>query len=274
MENNKKIRFEDLESIDTTMSLDKLIQAMDAQNEIVGVVNLWNSEKKEFEVDLGNGFIGHLPVCSSTVYPFFTEGEILTPSLRMIIGKPIIVHVRYIEMINEEVLITLSRKEIMDEAFSMLSMSVGETVECYVKSFSSFGVFVDVGYGISGLIHYKDLCLPRIYNYTELGFDIGDKITAKIISIDKVKSHISLSYKEQFENLAFKLNRNDLIQAVVLDPINQNGFFAYLNPNTPAVIDFPSSAICNYGDKVIAKVKGCRTNHPEDLKLTFVSFIE
>lgn len=270
----KKNRLEALAVIDKNMSLDKLIQAVDDEEPIAGVVNLWDSEKKEFEVDLGNGFIGYLPLHSSTVYPFFTEDEILTPSLRMIIGKTIIVNVRYVEIVNENPLITLSRKELMNETFCELSNSVGETIECCVKSFSSFGVFVDAGNGISGLIHYKDLSLPRIYDYTELGFNIGDKITAKLISVDKPKYHVSLSYKDQFENLALKLNRNDLVKAVILDPINENGFFAYLNPNTPAVIDFPPDSLCNYGDKVVAKVKGCRANHPEELKLTFVSFID
>lgn len=271
---NKKIRLEHLESIDNTMSLDKLIQAQDTQEPITGTVTLWNSQKKEFEVNLGNGFIGYLPIDSSTVYPLFVEDEVLTPSLRMIIGKPITINVKYIEIINEQPIITLSRKENMQIAFEYLSSSVGEIIECSVKSFSSFGVFVDAGNGISGLIHSKDLSIPHVYDYTELGFDIGDKITAKVISVDAHKYHVKLSYKDQFENLALKLNHSDLIEAIVLDPMNDLGYFAYLNPNTPAVIDFPEEITCSYGSKVIASVKGPRANNPEELKLKFVSFID
>ena len=274
MENNKKIRLEHLESIDNTMSLDKLIQANDTQEPIIGLVSLWDSQKKEFKVNLGNGFTGYLPLQFSTVYPFFTEDEMLNPSLRKIIGKPIVVNVKYIDIINDTSKITLSRKENMQTAFEYLSTSVGEIVECCVKAFSKFGIFVDAGNGISGLIHRKDLSIPHLYDYTQLGFDIGDEITAKVISVDAHKYQVKLSYKDQFENLALKLNHDDLIEATVLTSLNDEGCFAYLNPNTPAVIDFPEDVYCIYGSKVIAKVKGTRTNNPNELKLTFVSFIE
>ena len=70
------------------------------------------------------------------------------------------------------------------------------------------------------------------------------------------------------------LNRDDLTEATILKPINSSGYFVYLNPNTSAVVDVPPNLPCKYGDRIVARVKGPRNNHPDDLRLTFVSFIE
>lgn len=269
----KKTMLERLYSLDETMSIEKIIGAKDNQTTIIGKILLWNSVTKEFKVYLGNGLYGFLPVMSASIYnPLLPNGQ-LSASIRSVIGKPITLTVKDIESSAKGYKIILSRKELMLESFDFVSNCIGKQIECYISSFSSFGIFVVVGNGLNGLIHYEDLCTSRIQHFSDIGLNVGDMITAKVIGVNN-NFQISLNYKDQFENLAHILNRDDLIEAKLLSPINSSGYFAYLNPNSSAVVDIPEEIPCKYGDKVVARVKGQQRSNPNNLRLTFVSFIE
>lgn len=271
---NKNVRFEQLTSIDNTISIEKLVQSSSTHEPVIGKVILYDPTHERFEVNLGNGLSGILPLVDSTVYPLLLPNGELSKSLQYIIGKKIIVTVKSVTFKPKgNPTIVLSRKDSMLDSFNTISNLTGNVIECCITAFSTFGIFVDVGNGICGLIHHKNLCLPRIYDFKSLGINIGDTITAKVISVDD-NFHVALNYKDQFENLAFALKQNDLIEAQILTPINKFGYFVYLNPATPAVVDVPEDIPCSFGDKVLVKVKGTRKKHPECLKLEFVSFID
>lgn len=273
MNENKKIMSERFCKLDDSMSLEKLIRTQNEKIPVCGKVILWNSQAKLFKVDLGNGFFGNLPLELSTVYQTTFDDGRLTPAVRSIIGHTIIATVLCVDTSEETPKITLSRRENMLEAFDFLSKSIDKDIECCVTSISTSGVYVDCGNGISGFIHYTGLCTSRVMHFSEI-VTVGNKITAKVISVDDTKFHVSLNYKDQFENLAFVLSPDDFIEAIILRPLNDSGYFVYLNPNTSAVVDVSKDIPCNYGDKVVARVKGRRAEHPEQLRLTFVSFIE
>lgn len=272
MNGNKKIMPEMFCKLDDSMSLEKLIRAQSEQIPVYGKVVLWDSQAKLFKVDLGNGFFANLPIELSTVYQTVLDNGRLSAAIRSIIGHTIIATVLCVETSEENPRITLSRRRNMLEAFDFLSKSIGKNIECCVTSISTFGVYVDCGNGISGFIHFTELCISRVSHFSEI-VNVGDKITAKILSVDCDKFHISLNYKDQFENLSLILNPEDLLETTILKRLNADGYFAYLNPNTSAVVDIPEDVSCNYGDKIVAKVKGRRSEHPEQLRLTFVSFI-
>ncbi len=255
-------------TIDDTMSLEKIIRAKDSKLPIVGRVILWNKEKKNFLVDLGNDFYGFIPVDDSSLYPpLYSSGKI-TPSLFATIGKPI---VAVVKSINSDGKIILSRKESMLDAFNTISTLVGKKIECCITAFSPFGIFVDVGKGVCGLINRRSASTSRLRSFSDMGLKIGDKITAKVISFDE-NFHIELNYKDQFEYLGLTLAVNDSVDVMILDRLNSNGFFAYVNPNTTAIINIPYGISCKYGDKGVAKVRNSSVKHPDKLRLEFVSF--
>lgn len=271
MSENKKSMPERFYALDNDMSLDKIIQAQNSGEPLIGKVVLWNSRTKCLEVDLGNDYSGCIPAEFVSIYPVFNSTGDVAASVRSTIGKNVIVTVLRVAYEDEKLNIILSRKETMYESFNSISNSIGKQIRCCVTNISSFGIFVDVGNGISGLIHYTNLCISRVDKFSDIGIKIGDEITATVVAVDE-NFHVTLNYKDQFENLAFSLNPGDLIEATILEPLNKKGYFAYLNPNTAAVIDVPEHLSFNYGDKVVAIVKGTRTNHPDQLKLSFVSF--
>lgn len=268
---NKTLVPERICSLDTTMSLEKILQAQAEGASLVGKVTMWNAQANRLEVDLGNNFCGYISANHISIYPEFDSEQRPSASIRALIGYPVIVNVIDVDLSNDTPCISLSRKENMINAFNVISDSVGEIIDCCITAITSFGVYVDAGNGISGLIHHSQLTTPRLNNLSEIGINVGDKITARILEVNE-NFQVSLNYKSQFENLAYKLNSGDLIEARILKRVNDYGFFAYLNPNTSSIIDVPIDL--PYGTKVVALAKKQSSIHPERLRLSFVAIIE
>lgn len=74
---------------------------------------------------------------------------------------------------------------------------VGTIVEeAEVKSVTDFGVFVDVGLGIDGLVHVSDISWAKKVAHTSERFKKGDKIRAVVLGIDKPNEKFSLGVKQ------------------------------------------------------------------------------
>lgn len=68
-----------------------------------------------------------------------------------------------------------------------------------VKNIRKFGAFIDIGGGITGLLHIEDISISRIKSPEERFF-VGQKIKVMIKSIDKEDNRIVLSHKELLGN--------------------------------------------------------------------------
>lgn len=111
------------------------------------------------------------------------------------IGKDFTVHL--IEAKKDEqnrTTLVVSRKRLLEEEFYAI-IKAGDTVTGTVSSISTFGVFVDLNGGVEGLIHISRLSQQRVEDANGL-YKRGDKIEAKVISIDREKHRISLSRRE------------------------------------------------------------------------------
>lgn len=111
------------------------------------------------------------------------------------------------EICNDSKII-LSRRNVCEEAFYWIKndLSPGDIVNGIVKNIKPYGVFVEIGGGVVGLIHIQDISVSRIKNPHERFF-IGQKIKTMIKSIDKENSKIILSYKELLRKLGRKYKR-------------------------------------------------------------------
>lgn len=74
---------------------------------------------------------------------------------------------------------------------------VGTNIEGVVRNITDFGVFVDLGVHVSGLIHISEISKDfvdkeHIHQYVK----IGEKVLVKIIGVDIGKERISLSLKQ------------------------------------------------------------------------------
>lgn len=98
---------------------------------------------------------------------------------------------------NKEKLV-LSAKEILkeqqkEEHDHKVAMIVpGTVLSGTVESLQTYGAFIDLGDGLSGLVHISQICQKRIKKPSEV-LKVGDKVKAKVLNTNDGK--ISLSIK-------------------------------------------------------------------------------
>lgn len=94
--------------------------------------------------------------------------------------------------------ISLGLKQLESNPWDVLEQKfpIGSTVEGEVKNVTDFGVFVDIGEGIDGLIHISDLSWSKKVGHPSEMFNKGDKVRAIVLSIDKETEKFSLGIKQ------------------------------------------------------------------------------
>jgi small subunit ribosomal protein S1 len=94
--------------------------------------------------------------------------------------------------------ISLGLKQLESNPWDLLEQKfpIGSTVEGEVKNVTDFGVFVDIGEGIDGLIHISDLSWTKKVNHPSEMFEKGAKVRAIVLSIDKETEKFSLGIKQ------------------------------------------------------------------------------
>lgn len=102
--------------------------------------------------------------------------------------------VKLIDVNEQEDKLIVSEKAAMEEKQKELisQFDVESIVDGTVTGVVDFGVFVEFGPRLEGLVHISELAWQRVENPRDL-YHVGDKIQAKIIAIDGTK--ISLSIK-------------------------------------------------------------------------------
>jgi small subunit ribosomal protein S1 len=73
---------------------------------------------------------------------------------------------------------------------------VGTAVTGKVKNIMDFGVFVDIGEGIDGLVHISDMSWTERINHPSEKFSEGDEVKAMVLSIDREAEKFSLGIKQ------------------------------------------------------------------------------
>lgn len=112
------------------------------------------------------------------------------------LGKTI--QVRVITADEQEQRLVLSAREILrdranlEKANKVSTLNIGFVTEGTVESLQPYGAFVNIGEGLSGLVHVSQICERRI-KHPKAELSVGQKVKVKIIDIKDGK--ISLSMK-------------------------------------------------------------------------------
>jgi small subunit ribosomal protein S1 len=109
----------------------------------------------------------------------------------------------------------------------------GKDVEGDIVALADFGAFVQLADGIEGLIHLSEISWQRIKHPSQR-FQIGDKVKARILSLDLENHRISLSLKALEQNPIEKLAEKFPVGAVlktVIASIRDYGVFVELGEN-------------------------------------------
>lgn len=109
------------------------------------------------------------------------------------------VECKVLEVDTKNKRISLGMKQLQDNPWDALEMKypVGSIIEeAEVKSVTDFGVFVDIGLGIDGLIHVSDVSWTKKFAHPSEKYKKGDKVRCVVLGIDKQNEKFSLGVKQ------------------------------------------------------------------------------
>jgi len=170
--------------------------------------------KGGFEVDLGHGLKGFLPSSKADIQRVESGEQFVSMKSKF-----------YLERLYSEkkISIILNRRKWLEEDIDkrreafFQSVQIGDTVKGAVKSFTSFGAFIDLG-GFDGLLHINDMSwghVTRPKDYVRKGQDIE----LKVIRLEPEEKRINLSLKHFSQDPWFtfeeKYHVNDVVKGKV-----------------------------------------------------------
>ena len=115
------------------------------------------------------------------------------------------IRVQVIEFDKDSKKLILSARELLREQAEeerkkkISNVQVGLVTEGAVESLQPYGAFVDLGNGLSGLVHISQICEKRIKKPSEV-LSVGDRVKVKVTAVKDGK--LSLSIKEASDMMA------------------------------------------------------------------------
>ena len=115
------------------------------------------------------------------------------------------IRVQVIECDKDSKKLILSARELLREPAEeerkkkISNVQVGLVTEGTVESLQPYGAFVDLGNGLSGLVHISQICEKRIKKPSEV-LSVGDRVKVKVTAVKDGK--LSLSIKEASDMMA------------------------------------------------------------------------
>ena len=82
-----------------------------------------------------------------------------------------------------------------------MPLKSGEIVEGTVKTITNFGAFIDLGEGVTGLVHISEIADGYVKSVNDY-LEENQKVEVKVLSVDEENKKITLSMKkvERFAN--------------------------------------------------------------------------
>ncbi len=189
-----------------------LKQAFTDKTPVEGTID--KAVKSGYEVSLGAGIRAFLPLSQADIHRVTQPEKLIgTKSLfyidRLFTERKANIIVNRRNYLEES--ITSNRNTFFD------NISIGDTVTGTVKSFTSFGAFIDLG-GFDGLLHINDMSWGHVTRPKDF-VKKGQEITLKVIRLDPEDKRINLSLKHFSEdpwlNFEGKYHVEDIVKGKV-----------------------------------------------------------
>ena len=170
--------------------------------------------KGGFDVNLGAGVHAFLPVSQADVQKLDKPEKIIGSKIKV-----------YVERLYSDgkINIVVNRRKFMEEDLDRKrgdffeNTPIGTDVTGIVKSFTSFGAFIDLG-GFDGLLHINDMSWGHVTRPKDF-VKKGQEIKLKVIRIDRQEKRINLSLKhysdDPWVHFEEKYHVNDIVKGSV-----------------------------------------------------------
>ncbi|MCQ2592151.1 MAG: 30S ribosomal protein S1 [Treponema sp.] len=197
---------------DSKRYLKEIQQAWKEKTPVDGVIS--KVVKSGYEVDLGIDRMAFLPISQADSEKVENPEALLGVKSKFYIDRlysdtklnPVVNRRKYIE---EEI------NEKRDAFFN--NTAIGDSVKGSVKSFTSFGAFIDLG-GFDGLLHINDMSWGHVARPKDF-VKKGQEIELKVIRLDPAEKRINLSLKHFSEDpwvhFEEKYHVNDVVKGKV-----------------------------------------------------------
>ncbi len=177
---------------------------------------------------------GFLPVSQLTPehYPRVPGGDKnkILETLKEYVGKSF--DVKVLDANEEDEKLIVSEKEAWEEVQHNIisSYKVGDVVEGKITAITDFGVFMEFGEKLEGLIHISELAWQRIENPKDV-IRLGEQVKAEIINIEGSKIFLSIKKlkDDPWKNVGERYKIGSIVTGKVLK-INPFGLFVELDP--------------------------------------------
>jgi len=170
--------------------------------------------KGGFDVNLGAGVHAFLPVSQADIQKLDKPEKILNTKIQV-----------YVERLYSDgkINIVVNRRKFMEEDLERKrndffeNTPIGTDVTGTVKSFTSFGAFIDLG-GFDGLLHINDMSWGHVTRPKDF-VKKGQEIKLKVIRIDRQEKRINLSLKhysdDPWVHFEEKYHVNDIVKGKI-----------------------------------------------------------
>ncbi len=197
---------------DSKRYLKEIQQAWKDKTPVEGVIA--NIVKSGYEVNLGIDKAAFLPISQADADKVEKPEELLGLKSKF-----------YIERLYSDNKLNpvVNRRKYLEEAIDskrdafFASTQIGDSVKGTVKSFTSFGAFIDLG-GFDGLLHINDMSWGHVARPKDF-VKKGQEIELKVIRLDPAEKRINLSLKHFSEDpwvhFEEKYHVNDIVKGKV-----------------------------------------------------------
>ena len=192
----------------------------------------------------------------SSVTCLMPDGSVRDIALISRVGKPVAFRVTGFEQgADGETRAVLSRRAVQADCVQKLirRLAAGDVIGARVTHLESFGVFADVGAGLSALMPIDSISVSRI-PHPNVRFQPGQDIRAVVKGVDE-QDRITLSHKEllgTWEQNAAEFEAGQTVAGVVRS-VEKYGVFVELTPNLAGLAEYAEGVEAGQGASVYIK---------------------
>lgn len=220
--------------------------------------------KGGFEVDLGGEYKGFCPLSKADVVRV-EEPETLIGITDYFVIDKFHAGAKLKSVVSRREYLEKKIKENKEKFFS--TVKIGDVVEGVVKSFTSFGAFIDLG-GFDGLLHINDMSWGHVTRPKDF-VKKGQVVQLRLINIDPESQKINLSLKHMNEDPWSTFEQRYHVDDVIVAPVTKLtsfGVFIEIEPGVEGLAHISELSwvkrvnnpkeVLKIGDVVNAKVLG------------------
>jgi ribosomal protein S1 len=155
----------------------------------------------------------------------------------------------------ENGIVICSRKELQKECYTnyISKLRPGDVIDARVTAIDNRGLFCDIGCGLVGFIHYKNIAIARI---VDLEYELSDVKNIKAVIKKNDDGLIELTHKEllgTFEEESENIETGDILVGTVTS-CKEYGIFIRVSQNLSVLADVSSTLEVAEGNTVRIRI--------------------